>query len=306
MYSIGLILTFVLATLSISVERSEGKIWTYENQTWGGMCDSGKHQSPINLERSKAHVEHWEAIQWKNNKTQFGKVTVKNSGHGFSVSGDQMAKLRLHHGGLKAEYILAQFHYHWGQNRDGSEHRFYGVQNAGELHLVHYHSDFDGLGSALESGRNDALAVVGVMLEQAKREPMGHEKLLIGATKHTMMAGNETNFDFEETTIHDLLPHNLHEFFRYEGSLTTPTCNEQVVWTVLNEKSTIPHSLVKHFTHIEDKAGNRLNNTARYAQPLNSRKVHFNEEKPQTGAATGSAPFLFTLSVAAVIAMLSV
>lgn len=43
------------------------------------------------------------------------------------------------------------------------------------------------------------------------------------------------------------MPDHYENFYRYEGSLTTPECNEIVIWTVFDKVNTISASQVSTF-----------------------------------------------------------
>ena len=49
-----------------------------------------------------------------------------------------------------------------------------------------------------------------------------------------------------------LLPSDTSKFYRYMGSLTTPTCNDAVVWTVFQEKQTVSEAQLAQFRTIKD------------------------------------------------------
>ena len=99
---------------------------------------------------------------------------MKNTGHGFAISGGGIADCRLSGGGLEDTYQLAQFHFHWGvaptpgAPRRGSEHTVNGRHSPVEIHFVHYKTKFPDLTAAVKSGESDALAVIGLMLESRK------------------------------------------------------------------------------------------------------------------------------------------
>ena len=62
----------------------------------------------------------------------------------------------------------------------------------------------------------------------------------------------------------------LNSFLRYEGSLTTPTCNEAVQWTVFRRPLKITDA-----TKEKMLAKTSLDNNFRVTMPLNDRKVKF-------------------------------
>jgi len=71
----------------------------------------------------------------------------------------------------------------------------------------------------------------------------------------------------------DFLPKNRNTFFRYEGSLTTPTCDEAVIWTVLTESVPFAMLQIERFKETTDDLGVQLTHNYRQLQRLNSRPL---------------------------------
>lgn len=68
-------------------------------------------------------------------------------------------------GPTSTNYKFLQFHMHWGPGNSGSEHTIDGKQYAAEIHFVNIKTKFQTFKEALDSYENDALLVLGVLVE---------------------------------------------------------------------------------------------------------------------------------------------
>ena len=194
------------------VPQLHGKHWSYEGETgpanWGKMnpdwakCDSGARQSPIDI-RDGMKVE-LESIAFDYHPSSF---SVIDNGHTIEVSVGTGNYITI----MNRMYELQQFHFH-----RPSEERINGRGFEMVVHLVH--KDAEG-----------KLAVVAVMLERGKARN----------TIQTIW----NNLPLEKKVavtpsividVADLLPQRR-DYFTYLGSLTTPPCNEGVLWMVMKE-----------------------------------------------------------------------
>ena len=71
-----------------------------------------------------------------------------------------------------------------------------------------------------------------------------------------------------------IFPPNL-DFFRYEGSLTSPLCTEQVLFIVLKHPIPISNKQLAVFRKVEDIRGLKLAENFRHLQPRNGRRIDF-------------------------------
>jgi len=255
------------------------KYWCYPSENWPYTCSdfcAGESQSPIDICSESPKTETGSITFSASYSEAIDKVTIKNNGHAVGVAigvaieeGNLPPALTISGGGLTGDYTLAQFHFHWGcENRRGSEHAVDGTRYAMELHLVHYKTSYGSLGDALKY--SDGLAVLGVFFSVNETENADLQPLTDNFYKVTE-PGTEAEIDFGVALI-DLIP-TTRTFYRYQGSLTTPTCNEVVIWTVFSQELSFSQKQIDSFRKLKDSHHHQLCDNYRGIQPLNGREV---------------------------------
>ncbi|XP_004462106.1 carbonic anhydrase 4 [Dasypus novemcinctus] len=218
--------------------------WCYEIQaqaantscmgpdSWGGECKNLEQQSPINIVTSKAQLDHklgrfsFLGYDRKNEKV------VENNGHTVMVS--LAAGTEIAGGGLAARYRATQLHLHWSQGLDrGSEHALDGDRFAMEMHIVHQKEKGTSRAEEAAQDSKDEIAVLAFLVEAGDQKNAGFQPLVDALSRIPRPGWNTTT----SISLSELLPEEgrLSHYFRYLGSLTTPGCEEKVVWTVFKE-----------------------------------------------------------------------
>ncbi|KAM7534053.1 hypothetical protein Aperf_G00000117728 [Anoplocephala perfoliata] len=222
--------------------------WSYTNpetspDKWSKldnpMCD-GVRQSPIALDSSKSFYDaNLKPVDAYKTGDFNEKFTLSNNGHSLQVtlpSCQYFLKLNGKEDGKK--FCIKQFHFHWGlTSRTGSEHSISGQFFPLEMHIVSYDltyaNDFDSASKGV-----DGLAVLGLVFREDKMIQAKDTilyKMGLSPDNIAKVAASGTTIEIEPFSVKDLL--NIgdakEKFFRYDGSLTTPPCTENVYWTVI-------------------------------------------------------------------------
>ncbi|CAL1536053.1 unnamed protein product, partial [Lymnaea stagnalis] len=91
---------------------------------------------------------------------------------------------------------------------------------------------------------------------------------------HITHANDNTHVDIKTFAVRDMLPDVDHlDFYRYDGSLTTPPCSESVIWSVAVENIEISENQLNQFRNLSDDNYARLVNDFRPIQPEHNRLI---------------------------------
>jgi carbonic anhydrase len=221
------VLAAVDAHRAASQGVAHGASWSYAGETgpaaWGGLrpefatCARGKRQSPIDI-RDGIAVD-LEPVRFDYRASGF---SVIDNGHTVqaNVAGGNFIEV----GGRRFE--LVQFHFH-----RPSEERINGRQYDMSLHLVHKDAE----------GR---LAVVGLLLERGAPQPVVQRVWNdLPLEKHVEQPASQP------LDLNALLPADR-GYYTYMGSLTTPPCDEGVLWMVMRQPVTVSQAQIDIFARL--------------------------------------------------------
>ncbi|OXA63281.1 carbonic anhydrase 1 [Folsomia candida] len=248
--------------------------------TWPGVCTTGGMQSPINFDGMDTTVAFlpsnfrhvWENLPIAKN------FLILNAGHTVEVlfPPGQEPKLKGSAIGLPGEYTFAQLHFHWGtSDTGGSEHTLFGKQYALEMHMVHYATPY-GSYAAASVAPNDpnAVAILAIFFEIS---PVNNVALIPITKAIPLVRRFNRSQEIDVTgflNLKNLLPAHLN-FYRYEGSLTSPDCHENRVWTVFKQPVKISKQQMKQFRTVFDDRGEIIVENHRPLQARNGRPITF-------------------------------
>nr|BAU71500.1 putative two domain conserved membrane-associated carbonic anhydrase [Phreagena okutanii] len=235
--------------------------WSYTDsaESWNMIPNSkcgDKRQSPINIpwELEYSNYSPFEFTGYDD--MQAYGLRVENNGHTAQINIDpsSIGHTKVSGGGLAGTYIAIQLHFHWGRNDlEGSEHTFRGHHHALELHVVHFKESYGTVSEAVK--HDDGLAVLGFFFTTNDAEENENLKPLIDSLDTITFQGQNKSIDIN---FSDLMPTSTTHFYRYRGSLTTPTCDEVVVWTIFDHVNTISSAQIKKFRELYEGKANEV------------------------------------------------
>ena len=228
----------------------EGKVeWSYSGDpgpdNWGklapefSICGAGKNQSPINIDPLKNVIEAKQP-PIKFDYTMLIPERIHHNGHTVQVDMRSGGEITVDGKTFK----LKQFHFH-----TPGEHTIAGTPFPMEIHFVHQAED-------------GQLAVVAVPLMPGWPHPT------IAALWQTLPQKKGDSFALPNNVLRTLeIDKDVTNYYRYNGSLTTPPCSEGVIWIVKRDRVTVSTPQRKALERVLGEPNNRP------TQPANARLV---------------------------------
>ncbi|CAM4820940.1 unnamed protein product [Rotaria magnacalcarata] len=269
----GLKKLLVISLLFINIYSTDGLEWNYNDfgpDMWSETYPAcaGKSQSPIIIKTACTTYRTFVPFRFSSDYNLTYNFTLLNNGHTMvsTYNSNGSTPFTLSGGGLNGTFQFLNFHVHWGENsKSGSEHQVNNVKYTGEIHLVHQNS---------ETGQ---IAVLGIFMNSSQNSSDEIGNTANATIKEwvkfftTAVELGKVNESTElSLNLATLMGNNLNNFWRYGGSLTTPPCTEDVVWTVFKVPIVVSEDEIDSFRK------DIFSENDRSPQPLYNRIVYRN------------------------------
>ena len=218
--------------------------WGYSGKEgpeyWGNLdpkftlCSEGKNQSPVDLTGMIAGELLPITVNY-----QAGGNEIINNGHTIQVNYMPGSTIILN----EHQFELKQFHFH-----SPSENTIEGESYPMEAHFVH-------------ADKQGNLAVISLMFKTGEKNTE-LEKAWIQMPEKS----GGKNVLPKSVDANILLPQNR-DYYRFNGSLTTPPCSEGVWWLVMKQITTASKDQIDKFSQTMHHPNNRP------VQPVNARMI---------------------------------
>ncbi|XP_046395277.1 carbonic anhydrase-related protein 10-like [Ischnura elegans] len=251
--------------------------WGLINPEWS-LCNKGRRQSPVNLEPGKLlydpnlrllHID----------KNRIGG-SIANTGHSvvFTVDSNTTAtrQVNITGGPLSYRYQFHEIHVHFGLRDDaGSEHTVNGYAFPAEIQIYGFNSQ---LYRNFSESLHKAQGIVGISLLLQLGDLSNPElRLLTDELERIRYGGAES--EVRRLSVSGLLP-DTDFYMTYDGSLTSPACQETVTWVVLNKPIYITKQQLHGLRRLVQGDGKHprapLGSNYRPPQPLHHRPIRTN------------------------------
>lgn len=233
--------------------------WTYEKQNdWVNLENSqcgGKSNSPIDIITKNVKPATTDDIVDAPGMVEIiNGLTFNASMTDLTDEGQHAIKFTPTKEPSNSKVKCAQFHFHF----DLSEHTVNGKNYFAEVHMVCYKQEYADLNAAVAAGKSDSLAVLGFFIEKSDTPDANMQTII-----DIYNAGNKDKVQVKLPTA------NTDKYYRYDGGLTTPTCNEIVLWTVFADTVKISSEQADAI----NKFAVQFRKNNRVTLPLNGREV---------------------------------
>lgn len=282
----------LIVVVVLCADEAASQSWNYDDPSqWPSLFPTcgGRRQSPTNIQPSLRRkrplfpkLKTPLRFRLKN-----ADVKMENKGGktlqfelGPRVFIDFHSKAFVHKFRLSGRYVLQQFHFHWGDSATslGSEHAFNGRRTSAEAHFVFYNTRYGSITNALRFSNGIVALALLLNRQSGGGRPTFPEAVLDIQSRISQVPrpGNSVSYRRDIRSLIATMKKSLSSFLVYQGSLTTPACQESVTFFISQRTYTVTDSFLNTISSslfVSATGTDILVNNFRPEQPRNGRKV---------------------------------